>query len=149
MCKICSDGYSLTRNDRECVKTEQENCAEIDSETGECIGCKQGILIDSRGRCNLKNICTIEGCQTCELDYNDELKCVLCNRSYVLYSSNGLCVKERNTKQEKNCKRLSMKNTCIDCDYGYYLTQDGCIEDQEKELFSPFNPEDSSIIQLF
>ena len=69
------------------------------------------------------------------MDFDNEEQCVFCEPPYVMVAPDrNRCVRERNTERQKNCQILFTDGTCLFCDFGYYLTLDGCVRNPELEF---------------
>ena len=55
-------------------------------------------MIDSiGGRCNPDNRCKMRGCSYCELNDDNEERCVICEASYITIYPYDRCVREDGT----------------------------------------------------
>ena len=110
-CKRCEIGWGVGNNGS-CFKCSL-GCADCQS-NGSCIACKNGILPVNNTCSQKHNLCSDPNCEIC--DVSDI--CRKCKEGFsIRINSSGLC-----EKGLTHCYKMRDKNTCLECDYGYYIT---------------------------
>ena len=142
VCKVCSDGYTLIKDDynnAKCIKTTEydkykqitENCIEGNAQYSECTSCARGFILSER-KCKNAPHCSNfvgESCYECRkpFAYNDG-KCekrLLCEK--VLENMCIECI-DYYYPDNGGCKRIPINNCksgnsteCFTCEDAYYI----------------------------
>lgn len=112
-CGNCKEGFILS-HDNKCVQSTVENCYALD-EDGTCGYCLSGYGPDANSHCSQ----CAEGCIDCR---EDNTKCSdwHCKNGYEYIWGDGKC-----SKCPDNCEECEGKPTCISCNSGYGVNENG------------------------
>ena len=148
VCNLCREGYILLanstcfnyRNIENCEKyiwDENRNyeliCSQcypgyFTSENGSCIQCnnnKVRVKDNKCASCSDVEYGGIEGCILCKSNNKTIIECEKCDKGYILYDKNKICLKVSDNSELQNypnCQVLSSNNNkleCSSCAYSY------------------------------
>ena len=117
-CSLCKPKFGLV--DGRCQNCPK-HCRYCKEQTLECVSCEKGYQWDSQ-----KNTCDLISIENCSVMKND--KCAVCDNFFYLDKESGECKPcGKEIKNCSHCHSLGSSVKCQFCERGYYLPNNGSI----------------------
>ena len=116
----CADGYTISKDQTQCIKCSIKDCYECSNDGKSCVRCKDGLAFDSKTKSCVA--CKVANCQTCDKDVNKCTKCAYGLKTGIHYGLvGGACVPCAD-QHAVTCDNKKVTQ----CEAGYYVAQNAC-----------------------